>query len=81
MGKNTKTAKQFIESIPDSKFSGFPGSGGTIYTDRDYRLDMQGVRVFVATLCPWPHLYPFSHRILSIKTFVLTHMSADQRQA
>lgn len=43
MGKNTKSCKAFIESISDSKLTGFPKNGGTIYKDRDFRLDMQGV--------------------------------------
>lgn len=43
MGKNTKKCTQFIESIPDSKFQGLPSTGGTIYKDTDWRLDMQGV--------------------------------------
>lgn len=43
MGKNTKRVKEFIDSIPDSKLSAFPSSGGTIFKDQDFRLDMQGV--------------------------------------
>jgi hypothetical protein len=43
MGKNTKRVKEFIESIPDEKLTGFVTSGGTIYKDTDFRLDMQGV--------------------------------------
>jgi hypothetical protein len=43
MGKNTKRVKEFIESIPDEKLTGFIKSGGTIYSDTDFRLDMQGV--------------------------------------
>jgi len=44
MGKNTKRVKEFIESIPDSKLTGLSTSGGTIFKDQDFRLDMQGVR-------------------------------------
>lgn len=81
MGKNTKTAKAFIESIPDSKFSGFPSSGGTIYTDRDYRLDMQGVRISAVTrqYC-WANLYPSVHRDLALPDCTLTLISDDQWQ-
>lgn len=47
MGKNTKRVKEFIENIPDEKLTGFVESGGTIYKDEDFRLDMQGVRTFL----------------------------------
>lgn len=51
MGKNTKRVKEFIESIPDSKLTGFASSGGLIFKDTDFRLDMQGVsRIAVATM-------------------------------
>ncbi|TVY27752.1 hypothetical protein LHYA1_G003768 [Lachnellula hyalina] len=43
MGKNTKRTKEFIESIPDSKLDGLPSTGGTLYNDTDFRLDMQGM--------------------------------------
>ncbi|KAF7955396.1 uncharacterized protein EAE97_000655 [Botrytis byssoidea] len=43
MGKNTKRAEDFIDDIPDSTLTGFPTSGGTIYKDADFRLDMQGM--------------------------------------
>jgi hypothetical protein len=81
MGKNTKTAKAFIESIPDSKFSGFPSSGGTIYTDRDYRLDMQGVRISaVIRQYYWANLYPFIRRDLALSDCMLIVTSVDQWQ-
>ncbi|CAZ82270.1 unnamed protein product [Tuber melanosporum] len=41
MGKANKALRDFINDIPDSKLTGFPESGGTIYSDRDFRLDMQ----------------------------------------
>lgn len=44
MGKATKALKEFIESIPDSKLTGFPAAAGTIYKTTEFRLDMQGVR-------------------------------------
>jgi hypothetical protein len=64
MGKNTKRVKEFIESIPDSKLTGFSTSGGTIFKDQDFRLDMQGVRslliavtnVFYAMKSSQPHM-------------------------
>jgi len=44
MGKATKALKAFIDDIPDSDLEALPTSGGTIYSDDDFRLDMQGVR-------------------------------------
>ena len=44
MGKASKALKEFIESIPDSKLTGFPAAAGTIYKTTEFRLDMQGVR-------------------------------------
>lgn len=52
-GALTKLIKAFIEDIPDSKLTGLPTSGGTIYQDVDLRLDMQGV-------CTHTHLYSIS---------------------
>lgn len=46
MGKNTKHVKQFIEDIPDAKLQGITTNGGTIFKDKNFRLDMQGVRIF-----------------------------------
>jgi len=43
MGKASKALKEFINGIPDSKLTGLPSSGGTIYKDTNFRLDMQGV--------------------------------------
>lgn len=43
MGKGSKSLKAFIASIPDSALTRLPSEGGTIYTDVDFRLDMQGV--------------------------------------
>jgi hypothetical protein len=44
-GALTKLIKAFIDDIPDSKLTGFSNSGGTIYKDDDFRLDMQGVSI------------------------------------
>jgi hypothetical protein len=46
MGKNTKRCTQFINSIPDEKLSGFVTNRKTIFSDTDWRLDMQGVSDF-----------------------------------
>jgi len=43
MAKGKKALRDFINGIPDAKLTGFQESGGTIYTDQDFRLDMQGV--------------------------------------
>ena len=50
MGKNTKRAEDFIDEIPDSKLTGFPTSGGTIYKNTDFLLDMQSVGYFLLHL-------------------------------
>lgn len=42
MGKNTKRIKDFIESIPEDKLTGFPDKG-LVWETRDFRLDNQGV--------------------------------------
>jgi len=38
-----KALKAFIEEIPASKLENFPSAPGTLYTDDDFRLDLQGV--------------------------------------
>ncbi|KAG0133079.1 hypothetical protein HOY82DRAFT_483136 [Tuber indicum] len=43
MGKASKALRDFINSIPHSKLEGFPESITKLYTDRNFRLDMQGV--------------------------------------
>jgi hypothetical protein len=44
MGRNRKKIlRDFIDSIPDSKLTGFPDSQNTLYKDVDLRLDMQCV--------------------------------------
>jgi hypothetical protein len=43
IGKNTKRCTQFINSIPDEKLSGFVTNRKTIFSDTDWRLDMQVV--------------------------------------
>ncbi|PUU82922.1 hypothetical protein B9Z19DRAFT_966241 [Tuber borchii] len=38
-----KSLQNFInDGIPASKLTGFPESAGTIYSDQNFRLDMQG---------------------------------------
>ena len=43
MGKSAKALKAFIDEIPDSALEALPTTGGTIYTNLNFRLDMQGV--------------------------------------
>lgn len=43
MGKASKALIAFIEDIPDLKLSGFSEAAGTIHSDDNFRLDMQGV--------------------------------------
>jgi len=43
MAKGKKALRDFINGIPDAKLTGFQESGGTIYTDQDFPLDMQEV--------------------------------------
>ena len=43
MGRASKALAAFIEDIPDLKLSGFSAQAGTIHSDDDFRLDMQGV--------------------------------------
>jgi hypothetical protein len=38
-----KALKAFIEEIPASKLENFPAAPGTLFTDNDFRLDLQGV--------------------------------------
>jgi hypothetical protein len=45
MGKAKDVLKIFIAEIPAGKLSGFPNKApATLYTDNDYRLDLQSVR-------------------------------------
>lgn len=43
MGKAISAVETFIDNIPDEKLEGFSKKVGTIYSDKDFRLDMQGV--------------------------------------
>ncbi|KAM5370598.1 hypothetical protein ACJZ2D_008424 [Fusarium nematophilum] len=44
MGRGVKRdLMDFINDIPDSKLQGFPNSQTTLFRDRDFRLDMQGI--------------------------------------
>ena len=44
MGRREKEAMAFIDSIPDSKLTGLPqNTSTTIFKDKNFRLDMQGV--------------------------------------
>lgn len=45
MGKAKNAIKDFIENIPDNKLIGLPSNPGTIYSDTNLRLDMQGVSI------------------------------------
>ncbi|KAF8523422.1 hypothetical protein JB92DRAFT_2705083 [Gautieria morchelliformis] len=45
MGKATKALKAFIDGVPDSKLTGLPMTATKLYTDTNFRLDMQGVQV------------------------------------
>ena len=38
-----KALKAFIEGIPANKLENFPAAPGTLFTDDDFRLDLQGV--------------------------------------
>lgn len=49
MGKANKELDAFIDKIPDEKLTGFSASPGKIYSDIDFRLDMQGVRNLIPT--------------------------------
>ncbi|VDB91477.1 unnamed protein product [Peniophora sp. CBMAI 1063] len=43
MGRASKALDEFIESIPDSKLKPTSTNAGTLYKDKDFRLDMQGM--------------------------------------
>ncbi|KAF4472226.1 hypothetical protein FALBO_862 [Fusarium albosuccineum] len=44
MGRGVKRdLTDFIDSIPDEKLEGFPDSQSTLYRNKDFRLDMQGI--------------------------------------
>ncbi|KAK0749881.1 hypothetical protein B0T18DRAFT_427932 [Schizothecium vesticola] len=43
MGKAAKALKAFIMDIPDSTLAALPTLGGTIHSDDNFRLDMQGM--------------------------------------
>ena len=45
MGVLRDELEDFIDSIPDSKLTGFTTSSGAIYKDRNFCLDMQGVHI------------------------------------
>jgi hypothetical protein len=49
MGKASKALKDFIDDIPDSDLEALPTTPGTIHSDIDFRLDMQGASVIPAT--------------------------------
>ncbi|KAH9967394.1 hypothetical protein BC827DRAFT_1264219 [Russula dissimulans] len=38
-----KALKDFINDIPKEKLEGFPSTPGTLYSDRNLRLDLQGL--------------------------------------
>lgn len=46
MGQATKALDEFIAEIPASKLTGFSTVGGLIYRNTNFRLDMQGVRIY-----------------------------------
>jgi len=43
MGKANEALEDFINEIPDSVLEALPTSPSKIYSNRDLRLDMQGV--------------------------------------
>ncbi|CDF35198.1 unnamed protein product [Chondrus crispus] len=43
MGKAKKALDDFIDNIPDSKLTGIHQGAGTLHTDTDFRLDLQGM--------------------------------------
>ncbi|MCJ1470085.1 hypothetical protein MMC07_008730 [Pseudocyphellaria aurata] len=43
MGKGSDLLEAFIEKIPDSKLIDLRSKSGKIYSDNDFRLDMQGM--------------------------------------
>ena len=44
MGKASKAFDAFVDSISDDKLTGLRDTSGTIFSDNDFRLDMQGVK-------------------------------------
>jgi hypothetical protein len=44
MGEASKALAAFIDNIPASKLKGIRHDEGTIYCDKNFRLDMQSVR-------------------------------------
>jgi len=44
MGRRQKAFNEFIDGIADEKLEGLSKQAGTIASDDNYRLDMQGVR-------------------------------------
>lgn len=44
MGKASDALKAIIEDLPDHHLSGFTGGEHTLHRDKNYRLDIQGVR-------------------------------------
>jgi len=48
MGKAKDVLKAFIADIPNDKLTGYPNKAPTtLYTDSDYRLDLQSVRPII----------------------------------
>jgi hypothetical protein len=45
-----KALKAFIDEIPVAKLENFPGSPGTLYSDDNFRLDLQGVSIVLPFL-------------------------------
>jgi hypothetical protein len=45
-----KALKAFIDEIPAAKLENFPGSPGTLYSDDNFRLDLQGVSIVLPVL-------------------------------
>lgn len=53
MGKTSKRLLKFIENIPDEKLVGLSDTEHTLYTTKDFRIDMQGVSATNPNLDPW----------------------------
>lgn len=49
-GKREKTLLEFIDSIPDIRLEGFPGSEKTVFRDDNFRMDMQCVSTMTTPL-------------------------------
>jgi hypothetical protein len=49
-----KALKAFIDEIPESKLENFPSNAGTLFTDDNFRLDLQGVSMVLlrSLSCP-----------------------------